>query len=193
MKITHLRDDELVALCMDAAGPASSSSHPAAHLTACSACQARRAAIAAVLDDVSRTASSAADAAFPPERRARQHARILQRLDRHAPFGRVLAFPRADAPRTRFLQPRPARRWIAGAAAAGLLIGMLAGHLVHELPVLRTTAGGDAAPVQHARAALPAPLSDDEFLLEVQAAVERSGPVAFGPLVELTPVAWEVR
>jgi hypothetical protein len=88
------------------------------------------------------------------------------------------------------------RRWIAGAAAAGLFIGMLAGHLAHEFPA-RTPPSADpaAALVTAARAPLIAApaVSDDEFLIEVQNAVSRSGPVAFGPLADLTPVAWEVR
>jgi hypothetical protein len=193
MKDTHLKDDELVALCMDAA---LASPVPGRHLAGCAACRHRRAALADMLDGVSHTATSEADAAFPAERRARQLVRILQRLDRHATFGRVLAFPRASAVRTPFLRPRPMRRWIAGAAAAGLFIGMLAGHLAHEFPA-RTPPSADpaAALVTAARAPLIAApaVSDDEFLIEVQNAVSRSGPVAFGPLADLTPVAWEVR
>jgi hypothetical protein len=36
-------------------------------------------------------------------------------------------------------------------------------------------------------------MSDGDFLIEVQTALERSGPVAFARLDELTPVTWDVR
>jgi anti-sigma factor RsiW len=190
MKDTHLKDDVLVALCLDEA-PIESSDH----LAACPACGRRLASLAAMLDGIADTMTATADAAFPPERRARQQMRILQRVAQHATFGRVLAFPHAHQPASRRpLRPTRMRRWVAGAAAAGLFIGMLAGHLVHQLPVLQPAAQTQTAPVRQPAAALRAAttLSDDEFLREVQRVLDRSGPVALGRLDALTPVAWEM-
>lgn len=192
MKDMHLTDDVLVALCLE--GPASENDH---HLAACPACERRLASLATMLDEVSTSAAAEADAAFPPERRARQQTRILQRLNHHASFGRVLAFPHAHAPTPSLRPHRPTRlrRWVAGAAAAGLFIGMLAGRLTHQVPALQPQAPSHAQPLRQANVPLRAattPLSDDEFLREVQRAMERSGPVALGRLDALTPVAWEM-
>ena len=94
------------------------------------------------------------------------------------------------------LRPTPIRRWVAGAAAAGLLIGMAAGHFVHELPALREPAAAPQqvvltrSPVLPRRAA--STVSDDEFLREIEYAVSSSGPAALRRIDALTPVAWEV-
>lgn len=191
MKDMHLTDDVLAALCLE--GPGSENGQ---HLAACPACERRLASMVMMLDEVSATADAAADAAFPPDRRARQQARILQRLDHHPTFGRVLAFPHAHAPAASLRPHRPTRlrRWVAGAAAAGLFIGMLAGRLTHQLPVLEPQAPSHAQPLRQSNVPLRAattPLSDDEFLREVEQAMERSGPVALGRLEFLTPVAWD--
>ena len=197
MKHVHLEDDALVALCMEKPAPAGDPDWPA-HLAVCSACRHRMTELSMLLDEVADASADMVDAAFPAERLARQQTRILQRVDQQGTVGRVLAFPIARARRASS-RPTPVRRWIAGAAAAGLFVGMLAGHLAHQLPVLQEPIS--SAPVASGRP-LAGPIrpvatastSDDDFLLEVRAALDRSGPVAFARLDELTPVAWgEVR
>ena len=85
-------------------------------------------------------------------------------------------------------------RWIAGAAAAGLVIGLLAGHLAHDLPTagssLASQAGGppEAAVLQ----AVSATVSDEEFLGRLELAIDGAGGSALRPLHELTPLVWEV-
>ena len=73
MKVNHLSDDRLIELSMLEAV----STTEQQHLSACARCDARRVRLQRMLDDVSDTATAAADAAFPPERLARQHSRIL--------------------------------------------------------------------------------------------------------------------
>jgi hypothetical protein len=153
--------------------------------------------LTALLGEIVDASSDAADAAFPADRLARQQTRILQRVDQQGTVGRVLAFPVARARRAS-MRPTPARRWIAGAAAAGLFVGMLAGHLAHQLPVLQDqaapgTGAAVRAPAGPIRPIATAAMSDGDFLIEVQTALERSGPVAFARLDELTPVTWDVR
>src|SRR5687767_11349566 len=88
--------------------------------------------IARLLAEYSEAVTAEADAAFPAERLARQQTRILQRLEQEGRPGRVIAFPAGHAHEPPPLRARPGMRWIAGAAAAGLIIGVVAGHLTHD-------------------------------------------------------------
>jgi hypothetical protein len=75
-----------------------------------------------------------ADAAFPPERLAAQRAQIFRKLEQLDRPSKLLSFPRvaADA-----MLPaefaghahRVSSRWIAAAAAAGLILGVIGGRL----------------------------------------------------------------
>lgn len=190
----HLSDDRLIEVCLESA-PARSELQ---HLDSCVECQGRRADIALMLTDISQAAAAEADAVFPAERLVRQHARIVQRLEHEGRPGRVIAFPAGHGSDAFVLRTRPAMRWIAGAAAAGLVIGLLAGHLAHDFSVIRP---GRAT--QLAIAARPVPdvptlravattISEEDFLGQIDLAIEGSGSTSLRPLDELTPRAWEV-
>jgi hypothetical protein len=191
MSQRHLTDDELIDLCFDMADP--SALH---HVSACSACAARRTSLTDLLGEVSTAADAEVDAAFPPERLARQQARILHRIDQDGRPGRVIAFPAGTAAAGPSLRTRSTSRWVAAAAAAAFIIGLAAGHMVRDFP-------GTSAP-RHAaltpavtgttmRSARTPVVSDDEFLGEIEEAVDSNGPAALRPIDALTPRAWEVR
>ena len=189
----HLSDDRLIEVCLE-----TGAAHgDLVHLDSCAECQGRRAAIAQMLTDISQAAAAEADAVFPAERLARQQARILQRLEHEGRPGRVIAFPAGHGSDPYVLRTRPAMRWIAGAAAAGLVIGLLAGHLAHDFSVIRP---GRATQLAIARPAPDAPtlravattISEDDFLGQIDLAIEGSGSTSLRPLDELTPRAWEV-
>ena len=77
---------------------------------------------------------------FTDERLARQRAHILQRVEQESRHGQLISFPAGHAASPTLLRiVRPASRWIAGAAAAGLFIGLLAGHLAHDFTAGRVT------------------------------------------------------
>ncbi len=185
----HLSDDQLIELCLGG------SAHP---VTGCASCEARRADLAALLGEVSDAAIDEADAAFPAERLARQQARILQRLEQDGRPGRLIAFPgHAQDPAPARL--RPGTRWVAAAAVAAFVIGLLAGHLVHDMPGATST---PATPVARAiDSAEPATLravattfSEDEFLGQIEMAADSPGPgTALRALHDVTPRAWEVK
>jgi hypothetical protein len=194
MKHTHLSDDRLVELAMNEC-PSGDEQH---HLGACTACEQRRVETARLLDESFISAREDADAAFTAERLARQQSRIFERLALEDRPARVIAFPAAPegspimVPRT-----RPASRWVAAAAVAGLVVGVAAGRLAPE--TFRALGGGSqvavAAPppvVQTTRSAA-ATLSDEQLLGEIELAVYRSGGQSLLALDELTPRAWEVR
>lgn len=188
----HLSDDRLIEVCLDRVPDLLESEH----IACCPACAARQADIARLLTDVADAAVAGADAAFPPERRARQQARILQRLEHQARPGRVIAFPAARAAEGPSLRARPAMRWMAGAAAAGLVIGLLAGYATHRISGGGSQAIARAVPSGRSETpvlrATPTTLSDEEFLGRSEMAIEGSSMSALRPLDDFTPRVWEV-
>ncbi|HQZ39021.1 MAG: hypothetical protein IT180_12900 [Acidobacteria bacterium] len=87
----------------------------------------------AALEAYRAAAWAEADAHFDERALEAQRARILQRLDQAGQRARVLPFPGHPAAGAR---PGAAssRRWISLAAAAGLLIGLVTGQLLHVVP-----------------------------------------------------------
>jgi hypothetical protein len=186
----HVSDDRLIELCVELSPTAAEDTH----FQRCDECAARRGRLELLLRDVSEAAAIEADAAFPPERLAAQHARILQRIEQDGRPARVIAFPAMQPAEQRPLRNRPAARWIAAAAAAGLAIGLLAGHLAHDLPsfgrpsrptMVGTTAARPAA--QPALRAVNATLNEEEFLGEIENAVSRPALSPLRALNDLTP------
>jgi hypothetical protein len=109
--------------------------HP--HLQSCAACRARLAEFSAWLDGIRTDAIAEADEAFPAERLATQHAQIFRRIEAAERPARVIAFPRFARPLAS--TNSNVRRWIAGAAAAGLLVGVGLGQFMD----LRSTTARD--------------------------------------------------
>ena len=189
MRSTHLSDDRLLEVCLHD-GPASSEEQ---HLSECAACEARRARLTCLLTEVSDVVAAEADAHFTPDRLARQRARVLERIEHEARHGRVIAFPAGHGPAAP-LRARPGMRWVAGAAAAGLVIGLLAGHLAHDVPRRAPQSPSIASAGEPMRPALQfaaGPLSDEEFLGRIETAIEGTAGAALQPLDDLTPRVWE--
>lgn len=127
LKLTgHLDDRAIAGLWTDASLAGGEPSHP--HLQSCAACRARLAAFTEWLDDLRMDANAEADEAFPVERLAAQQAQIFRRIEAAERPARVIAFPRFSRPNTS--SPLHMRRWIAGAAAAGLLVGVGLGQIM---------------------------------------------------------------
>lgn len=181
---SHVSDERLVEVCFDRTATTAEE----AHLTACDRCSARRSRLELMLREMSDAAAAEADAAFPDERLASQHAKILTRIEQDGRPARVITFPASHASDVRPLRNRPAARWIAGAAAAGLAIGLLAGHLAHDLPsfgrppAVRATAPTPAPAIRSASGTL----NDEQMLVEIESALD--GPPQFlRALHDLTP------
>jgi hypothetical protein len=183
----HLSEDQLIELCLGEGAHA---------LADCASCEARRADLMALLAEVSDVATHEADATFPADRLARQHARILQRLEQDGRPGRLITFPGPgqEAAPTRV---RPGTRWIAAAAVAAFVIGLLAGHLAHDIPGATAAApvvrAIDTAPPSTLRAVATS-FSEDEFLVQIDMVADSPGPgTALRALHDVTPRAWEVK
>ena len=190
---SHVTDDRLVEVCLEQTPTELES----AHFAACDRCRVRRSRLATMLLEMDHAADAEADERFTPERLAAQQSRILQRIEQDGRPARVIAFPAAPAVEPRPLRTRPAARWIAGAAAAGLTIGLATGLLVHDLPMLgrpsRATLIGTSALSTATGSAHPggeivnASFNDEEFLGEIENAIHDPHVPALRPLNDLTP------
>src|SRR5262245_61997360 len=86
----------------------------------------------AALEAYRAAASAETDAVFDDRALDQQRHKILARLATLGHAGKVIRFPKAASVE----QPASSinRRWISVAAAAGLIIGLLGGQLVHLVP-----------------------------------------------------------
>ncbi len=190
----HLGDEALVEVCLDGSAPP--------HLDRCGVCQERLADVRVVLDIARSEATDAADRVFTPDRLAAQRAQILRRLERVAHPAHIITFPvfRRPEPASRLV----ARRWVAMAAAIGLLIGVVAGSLVDFRPAgvepARRGSQGAAAQMADARAdasrglALQsASFNEEAFLSDIESAASAPRVEELQAIDALTPHVREVQ
>jgi anti-sigma factor RsiW len=175
---------------------------PAAeHLTDCADCRARYGDLRRFMDALRTDADSELDEIFPPERqRAQQHsiARRIEPLGYHA---RVISFPgRLPGQPTPSASSRVAHHWLGVAAAAGLAIGVGLGTAYYSqgpAPQLQTVASRSiVAPSETSVPAIAPALVNsinEQFLSELELALERPHTSELVALDELTPHVREVR
>jgi hypothetical protein len=186
---THLPDDRLIEVSLDGR-PGSAERQ---HLDSCGVCEARREDLSRLLADAAGAASAEADAVFTPERLARQRTRILQRLEQEGRRGNVVSFPAGQTHHARPLRAHPRMRWVAGAAAAGLVIGVLADHYATEFRQgTRPSSFADVRREAGTLQSVSATMSEEEFLGRLEMAIESTGGSALQPLHDLTPLVWEM-
>jgi hypothetical protein len=134
-------------------------------------------------------ACAEADAHFDDRALESQRHKILARIANLGHPAKVLRFPKTahgDLPTAGV-----SRRWISVAAAAGLLIGVLGGQLVHLVPQQTrrlapvATSIAPSAPSRPAYVAVSVPV-DDGLLGEIEYAVQLRSPAELRVLDELT-------
>jgi hypothetical protein len=96
------------------------------HLQECAECRLRFASFSNWMEEVRTEARTEADEVLSPERLAAQQAQIFRRLEAAERPARVIAFPKHSPGSVRQF---PIRRWIATAAAAGLITGVGLGQM----------------------------------------------------------------
>ena len=143
----------------------------------------------AVLAAYRAAACAEADAHFDDRALESQRHKILARLANLGHSAKVIRFPKA--PYGEMPTTSVNRRWISVAAAAGLLIGLLGGQLVHIVPqptrrlAPMATSIAPSAPSRPAYVAVSAPV-DDGLLGEIDYAVQLRSPAELRVLDELT-------
>jgi hypothetical protein len=148
--------------------------------------------IEAALEQYRAAACAEADAVFDDRALEQQRARILARLAHLGNPAKVIRFPKGTS--TDVAATAINRRWISVAAAAGLIIGLLGGQLVHLLPQqtrrLAPTAAASAptGPAQPQFLPISAPV-DDGLLDAIEVAMQMRGANELHTLDELTPLS----
>jgi len=134
----HPADDRLIALYFeDSESTADEDRSVRQHVHGCETCTWRYAELTAPLGRLRADAASEADEMFTASRLDAQRTAIRERLEQGARASRVIPFPAGRPTLDRTVIARPMFRWVAAAAAAGLLVGVSAGRF------LRLDAGFD--------------------------------------------------
>jgi hypothetical protein len=190
-------DAALAAIWTDRSLSGVPASHP--HLQTCAACRSRFLAFSGWLEDLRSEATAEADEAFPAERLAAQHAQIFRRLEAAERPARVIAFPKFSRP---LASPSSsASRWVAAAAAAGLIVGVGVGQLTDLRSSLTRRAPAAETRLVDARRAADRPeagivtasttVGDEKLLSDVDATLSRPAVPELRALDEFTPRAGE--
>jgi hypothetical protein len=169
-----------------------------AHVAECDQCAATLTRLIAEGDRLRDAAFAAADDVFDDGMLDAQRTRILDRLALLGRAARVLTFPRRSRDAAMPV-PSGSRRWVSVAAAAGLIIGLVTGQMLHFMPSNPMAAREDAVPTMQAPArqngagivaasTTGRTLSDDELLDEVEAVYLRRAH-SIRALDALTPTA----
>jgi hypothetical protein len=190
----HLDDDD----CADVwsarltLGTAESDRPAESHLRTCGECRARYGVFTSWLDSTRDDAHAEADEVFTRDRLVTQQAQISRRLESLEHPARIIAFPRFTRPVS--VRPGGRRRWIAAAAAVGLITGVGLGRVLDFSqpgpPVDSFTQARTSAPLAEPARPQPAsPVGDETFLYEPEVTSQARVPDSLQYLNAITPSA----
>lgn len=128
MSTSHLSDDRLLDCCLASQAGEAVDPPTAEHLADCAACAARFGDWQEMFAVVRETGAAEVDALFPASALDSQRANIARRIERLGRHARVLAFPGRLSVEPRH-PSRSVSRWVAAAAAIGLVVGGAASRL----------------------------------------------------------------
>jgi hypothetical protein len=125
----HLRDDQMIAAYVGADTRPRKADITLEHLRSCPECSRRFGALVDQLAELRQAAADEADAVFTSVRLEEQRAQILNHLEHVGHPARVIQFPARNTQSLSIFTGNQVRRWIAAAAAAGLIIGLTVGRM----------------------------------------------------------------
>jgi hypothetical protein len=180
----HLSDDQLMEAYVLAGEDA--------HLSVCRPCRGRFDDLVRLLQQVREDAVREADSVFTAEQLHEQRDRIMRRIERHGHPAEVVMFPHRAAGQAAVQRVLgPARRWVAGAAAAGLAAGLFLGFTMDRR--MHYAAIDDAVQQSASRAAAAAwnapamrDARDDQFFTEIEDALMGSRAVELRAIDAMT-------
>jgi hypothetical protein len=201
----HLQEDRLFDCYLSVQGGEILDPPVAEHLTDCDECGARYADLTQFMESLSADATAETDEIFTADRLRAQRQQIARKVEHLGHPARVISFPsRAASHHVGSSAPRPARRWIAAAAAAGLFVGVGTGifldwerapgrrsaGVIARQTVLTATQGRIAGPLE---ISLPDRSAEDKaFLSELELAGERPRIRELSAVDALTPHVREI-
>jgi hypothetical protein len=201
----HLQEDRLFECYLAEQGGEQIEPPAAEHLSDCAECGTRYADLRRFMDGLRTEADTELDEIFPPERLRSQQQQIARRIEQLGQQARVISFPGlrpSEKGQPAGSSSHAAPRWIGAAAAAGLVIGIGVGlyysHVPAGAPQIVAVSSIPDIPVS---VETPAPASDsvlvsdvnEQFLSELELALERPHTRELVALDELTPHVREVR
>ena len=208
----HLHDDRLFDCYLTARHGDAVDPLVAEHLADCATCASRYAELGSLMDGLAAEAAAESDAVFTPDRLRAQQQQILRRVEHVGRPARVISFPgHLPVDRSQHPGPHARSRWMAGAAAAGLFIGVGLGAGIEWQRHARVLSSGVAvaaratnAPANALPAASPAATEmvatpavevagDDAFLSDLEVALERTQTRELRAIDALTPHVREIR
>ncbi|BCS33938.1 hypothetical protein TBR22_A31660 [Luteitalea sp. TBR-22] len=185
----HLSDESLLELhALLTTGEHALAARYLRHVRRCDECAQRLEVVREESADLGRDVVAHLDGRISAARLDRQHDVILRRLEGQS--GKVLPFPAAPH---RPAPTQPHRRWVAMAAACGLMIGIGAGRLMGPGPLGRGPTWPAKAPTVRSVPVGVQQETDEQMLVEIDAALTRSRTKEFRALDELTPRIAEAR
>lgn len=199
----HLRDDRLYECYLVERSGEAIDPRAADHMADCESCAGRYRELSEFLATIGEEGVGEADDIFTPERLQQQQDAILRTLELAARPARVISFPGQAAPAHAQPTTRVATRWLAAAAAAGLIVGVGVGETFRPSndgqPAASRTAVSPPAqrPAPAAlRISAPTPaqdaVDDDRFLRELEMALQRPQTRELLSFDNLTPHAREI-
>jgi hypothetical protein len=216
----HLQDDRLFDCYLAEQGGEPLDPPAAEHLADCADCRARYTDLASFMGALRSEADEEVDTVFRPDDLRAQQQQIAHRLDHLGHAARVISFPshQANSHVTGHVS-RVGPPWIAAAAAAGLVIGVGVGNFfpsgarlsrARQTPPAASAAAArgsrpqavtrpaaepgaaDPVTVNNGPASADSTDSNDEFLSELELALEQPRNPALLALDDLTPRVREV-
>jgi hypothetical protein len=200
----HLDDEHLLGCYLGPEGGKDAAAN-ADHLAACPRCSTRYDDLVRFMQDLRAEADAETDDLFPPEHLQAQQQAIARRLDQ---FGtaRIISFPgRVAAKHDLTSSGRLGSRWIAAAAAAGLLVGaavgtfyegswrlvpQTAGSRIARAPISGTPSDPSLMLLDPSRA--PSFVDDEMLLSDLERALGGPRTQELLPFEALTPRATDI-
>jgi len=189
----HLQDDRLFD-CYLAQRQGEVADPPTAeHLADCESCAARYAELVAFMDGVRAEGNAEADAVFTPERLRAQQQQIARRMEAVGRPARVLRFPGRVIQGTIRASTLRSPRWTAAAAAAGLFLGIALGATYDWDSHPGPAAQAISARARVASAPAPDMAADEDFMSELDQALDRPRTRELAAFDAFTPHFREIR
>ena len=196
----HLTDDQLLEAFVEPTGLDGCARAKAdAHTSGCHWCAQRLADLETFLETLSGQAELSFGTTFSDKYLAVQREHIMRRLELAVgcrPAARILRFPAIARPVLATVHST--RRWLGAAAAAGLLVGIIIGQLVHWHPGPAIGIPQTVAPASSANRAPVAvgvsasSIADEEFIHELELVLSSLQVAGLVALDEITPRIHEV-